>query len=256
MPLDSGLHAVVERYDAYGPLLAAFLANLLATFGDKGQLVVLVLASKYDAKKVFAGAVSAFAVWSAIEVTVGSWITHVVPGSLMTLLTGGLFLVFGLWTLYSAARDFHIVGEGSADGVAVTEGGYELGTVGRFAPDRILEASGAYGGLVVAFVFIAFAEFGDKTQLLTINLAATFPNAPLAVYVGVLSALALRTGIDTFVGARFEGWVPSRWLELVSSAVFVVFGLVVFGILPELAILVLLGLVVLGLVGRVAMSLR
>lgn len=57
---NAGLQAVIDRYTAYGPLLAAFLANTLATFGDKGQLVVVTLASRYDAKRTFLGAMGAF----------------------------------------------------------------------------------------------------------------------------------------------------------------------------------------------------
>lgn len=250
VPLDAGLEAVIDRYAGYGPLLAAFLANLLATFGDKGQLVVFMLASRYDAKKVFAGAMAAFSLWSAVEVLVGAWITRVIPGDLMTYLTGGLFVAFGLWTLVSAVREFRARRHGSTGQVAVTEGGLDVGLSARLMPDRLQRGFGEYGGLLTSFVFIMFAEFGDKTQLLTINLAATFPDAPVAVFVGVVAALALRTGIDAVIGERFERWVPTRWVELVAAAVFVAFGLVVLGYLPPVVILALLAVIlVLGLSG-------
>lgn len=234
------LDAVVGQYAGYGPLAAAFLANLLATFGDKGQLVVFVLASRYDPKQVFAGATAAFALWSAVEVLLGRYIVQVLPDPLIGSLTGGLFLVFGVWTLVAAGRHIREARYGSAAPSfdEVTPGAGPL-------PDRLVDALGSRGGVLTSFVLILFAEFGDKTQALTINLAATFPHAPVAVFVGVMAALALRTGVDAWIGERFERWVPTRYVELVAAAVFLAFGLVLLGYLPEVTLLVPLGVVLL-----------
>lgn len=248
--LQSGLDAVVQRYAGRGPLVAAFLANMLATFGDKGQLVVVTLASRYDAKKVFLGAMGAFTLWSALEVLLGQYVVSVLPGSTVTLLTGGLFIVFGIWTLYGALSAFR-----AADGVSTAPfsgSPLDVGLSGRLIPDSVLARLGRHGGVLTAFVFILFAEFGDKTQLLTINLAATFPDAPVAVFVGVLAALGLRTGVDALIGERVERVVPTKYIELGAATVFLAFGLVVLGLAPESFLLgVLATLLVLGLAGLV-----
>ncbi|GKZ12173.1 TMEM165/GDT1 family protein [Haladaptatus sp. T7] len=224
-PLATGLQQVIQRYDGYGPLAAAFLANLLATFGDKGQLVVVTLASRYDAKKVFVGAMAAFTLWSTIEIVFGHVIVTVLPGAAITVLTGGLFVLFGLWTLRSAIVTF---GKESDDRPLLTGGGMDVGMSGTLLPDGLLTRMGAYGGVLTTFVFILFAEFGDKTQLLTINLSTTFPNSPLSVFVGVVAALGLRTGLDAFIGERFERVLPTKWLELLAAVVFLAFGALVF----------------------------
>jgi putative Ca2+/H+ antiporter (TMEM165/GDT1 family) len=251
LPLQSGLDAVVSRYAGHGPLLAAFLANLLATFGDKGQLVVVTLASRYDAKRVFAGSMAAFGLWSAVEVVFGQWITRTVPEGVMTLLTGGLFVVFGVWTAYSAYRHFRM-GEKLNPEHLATGGGLDVGTTGRLIPESVLVRVGEYGGVLTSFVFILFAEFGDKTQLLTINLAATFPDAPLAVFVGVVAALGLRTGVDAVIGEQAERLLPTRWIEAGAAVVFVAFGLTVLGVVPQSGLLAVLGALVLaGVAGLV-----
>lgn len=224
-PLATGLQHIIRRYDGYGPLAAAFLANLLATFGDKGQLVVVTLATRYDAKKVFFGALTAFSLWSVIEVTFGRLIVTILPGTVITILTGGLFVLFGLWTLRNAATKFT---EESSDTPLVTGGGMDVGVSGRLLPDGVLTRMGAYGGVLTTFVFIMFAEFGDKTQLLTINLSTTFPESPVSIFVGVVAALALRTGVDALIGERFERALPTKWLELVAAFVFLAFGALVF----------------------------
>ena len=240
--LQGGLDAVVSRYAAFGPLAASFLANTLATFGDKGQLVVVTLATRYDAKRVFAGAVAAFAAWSALEVALGGWIHAALPAGTIALLTGALFVLFAVWMLASAVRDVRADGTGDP---LVTSGGLDVGLTGRLLPDRIYRQFGAHGGLFTAFVFIGFAEFGDKTQLLTINLAATFPDAPLSVFAGVLAALVLRTGVDAVIGDRINDYLPTERIELGAGAVFLAFGLTVLGVLPQAALLAVVGAVAL-----------
>lgn len=248
--LQSGLDAVIQHYSGHGPLATAFLANLLATFGDKGQLVVVTLASRYDPKKVFLGAMGAFGLWSAVEVLLGQYVVSVLPGDVVTLLTGGLFILFGLWTLYSALSSFRTTG--GVTTLPFSGTALDVGLSGRIIPDSVLARLGRHGGTLAAFLFVLFAEFGDKTQLLTINLAATFPDAPVAVFIGVVGALALRTGVDAVIGERVERVVPTRYIELGASTVFLAFGLVVLGLAPESFLLgVLAALVVLGVVGAI-----
>jgi len=237
--LATGLDAVVEQYRGHGPLLTAFLANLLATFGDKGQLVVITLAARYDAKRVFAGSMAAFGVWSALEVVFGAWVVARLPGDLITLVTGGLFVFFGVWTYVGVARRVRSDSRGPE---------VEAGMV----DNRLARAVSARGGLVTSFVFIAVAEFGDKTQLLTINLAATFPDAPLAVFVGVVAALGLRTGIDAVLGAEFERRVPTAYLEAIAAGVFLAFGARILGPMTPLPTLPLWGLLVVPALSAVA----
>lgn len=246
LPLQSGLDAVVSRYAGHGPLAAAFLANLLATFGDKGQLVVITLATRYDVKKVFVGAMGAFSLWSALEVAFGQYVVSVLPAGAVTLITGGLFVAFGVWTARSAFR-------GLRDGEpapAMTNGtGLDVGLSGWLVPDALLLRAGRYGGLLTGFLFVLFAEFGDKTQLLTINLAATFPDAPLSVFGGVLAALALRTGIDAVVGGKVEAVLPTPYIEAGAAAVFLAFGAVVLGAPTAVLYAAIAALVVAGAVG-------
>lgn len=225
--LASGLDAVVNRYDTYGPLAASFLANILATFGDKGQLVVLALAARYDAKRVFLGAMGAFAAWSALEVAFGAWIVTVLPDGVMALITGGLFVAFGVLTFREALHQLRItrlpwpIGPRPAD----TDGGYDV------LSERVRTLIAGHGAVVASFLAIAVAEFGDKTQALTIALAAHFPESRLFVFVGVVAALGVRTGIDAFIGDRLEHRLPTGSIELAAAIVFLAFGLAAFGVI-------------------------
>ena len=246
-----GMTEVVGRYEVYGPLVASFLSNLLATFGDKGQLVVVVLASRYDPKRVFLGAMAAFGLWSGLEVIFGAWITRVLPANTMTVLTGSLFVAFGIWTFVSVVRQ--APGSTTLEAIAGDSQSDDIDHVipeSRFLQEELRKLS-EHGPVVTSFLFILLAEFGDKTQLLTINLAATFPESPVLVFVGVMAALGLRTGIDALIGGRARSYLPSRLIQVVAAVVFVAFGLTIFGIISSSA---LLGIVAISVLTAVAGS--
>ena len=261
--MGGGLESTIGQYADHGPIVASFLANLLATFGDKGQLVVITLAARYDAKRVFVGAMAAFGLWSALEVAFGAYVTAILPPGAMTVITGGLFLAFGLLTLRNALP-----------GAATTQLPWPVGTRtgsrdsrrsepepgpnpellrdgGSSVPAVAARYSTRYGAVVTSFLFVVFAEFGDKTQALTIALAGTFPDAPLSVFVGVVAALGLRTGVDALIGERIERYIPTSSVEVAAGIVFLAFGLTIFGLLSERMLVGVVVLVVLGLVVRV-----
>ena len=73
------------------------------------------------------------------------------------------------------------------------------------------------------FLLIALAEFGDKSQLVCMTLAARHRGLP--VVVGAVSAFALLNLLAVLFGAAVAAWLPS-WLVAAAVAVlFAVFGL-------------------------------
>ena len=239
---------IIDQYESYGPLVGAFLANTLATFGDKGQLVVLALAARYDAKKVFVGAMGAFAAWSALEVALGAWITSVLPAGVMALVTGGLFVGFGLLTFREAFQQLRVTQLPWPLGPRPTntDGGRDV------LSERVQRVTAGRGAVVASFLAIGVAEFGDKTQALTIALAAHFPESRVLVFVGVVAALALRTGVDAYIGEHLEDRLPTGAIELAAGIVFLAFGLVAFGVVGELGLVaaILLAFAVAGVVAH------
>jgi len=211
----------VDHFSGYGPALTALVTNFLATFGDKGQLAVITLATVYDARRIFLGAVTAFAAWNAVEVAFGAALVGAVPPGALEWATGGLFLLFGAWTGYEAYAHYVRGEPGDREGAFVRE----------LLPGSVHGRIAGSGAFVVALVTIAVAEFGDKTQLLTINLAAAFPGAPLSVFLGAWCGLAIRTGLDAFVGETAESYLPTGFIQGAATMVFVGVGLFEWGVL-------------------------
>jgi putative Ca2+/H+ antiporter (TMEM165/GDT1 family) len=66
-------------------------------------------------------------------------------------------------------------------------------------------------------------ELGDKTQLAVIALAAE-SEFPLMVFVGVMLAFTLVTGLGATVGATLTKFVPLKYIQLASGIVFTLLG--------------------------------
>jgi putative Ca2+/H+ antiporter (TMEM165/GDT1 family) len=78
--------------------------------------------------------------------------------------------------------------------------------------------------LVASFVLVVVAELGDKTQFAVIVLSAEY-ELPLLVYLGVMLALALITGLGVTVGAALTKFVPLKYIQLGSGIIFILFGI-------------------------------
>jgi putative Ca2+/H+ antiporter (TMEM165/GDT1 family) len=174
---------------------AAFILVVLAEMGDKTQFVAMTFAAKYNPYKVlfaiFLGTIANF----AIVIVIGQLLTEVVPIDAISLVASLAFIAFGVWTVREEKTE---------------EGPMKLSRFG-----------------VVATVGIAFfvAEFGDKTQLATLSLAAQY-HSPISVLVGATLAMLVADGIGIVIGVVLCRRIPQRKLKMLSATIFVLFGLV------------------------------
>jgi putative Ca2+/H+ antiporter (TMEM165/GDT1 family) len=187
--------------------LAAFVASfvliVLAEMGDKTQFLAMSFATRYNAYKVLFAVFLATMANFAITVAIGQLLTTIIPIDVISLAASLSFIGFALWTL----RDEKPKSEDKK--------------VSRFG--------------VVGTVFIAFfiAEFGDKTQLTTISLAAQYQNA-VSVLIGATLGMLLADGIGIIAGVVLGKHIPQRTIKWVSATIFLIFGLVgVYEVLPS-----------------------
>ncbi len=176
------------------PLLTTFSLIALAEFGDKTQLTVIALSAGYDRLRVFAGVILAFALVTGLGVLLGDVLLQIVPHYFIKTIAGALFVVFGLWTLFSKES-------------CETE-----------------EASPLCNPLLSTFSMIALAEMGDKTQLSAITLAAKY-DSPYLVFLGAVLALALISLLGILVGKKLCETVPLSKIRIGAGAMFILFGL-------------------------------
>jgi putative Ca2+/H+ antiporter (TMEM165/GDT1 family) len=81
----------------------------------------------------------------------------------------------------------------------------------------------------VTFGTIFLAEFGDKTQLAALTMAAE-TRLPLTVFLGASLALALVTLLGVVFGSLMSQWLPQSLLKKIAGASFILIGsLVLWG---------------------------
>ena len=136
----------------------AFLLIFLTELGDKTQLAVITLSSKYGWRSVISGAMLAFALIDGLSILAGKSISEVIPSFWIQITGGILFIAFGLYLLLR-----------------------------KEAKNERLKIPGKTSGFVSALIFVSLTELGDKTQLAVIVLAAEYAETIL-IFLGVISA--------------------------------------------------------------------
>ncbi len=155
-------------------MVVAFTAQLAVLPGEKVQFIIAGLSTRYNPWVVVSAAGSAFAGWTALEIWFGSALKGALPQVYLDAFTAALFLVFAVLLVRSAPDR----GESPAetDGGMMGTGDLDVSVFGREVPD-------ALGGFLPIFVMMVTGEFGDKTQLVTIGLAAQYGATP-AIWAG------------------------------------------------------------------------
>jgi len=174
------------------PVVSAFLLIFVGEFGDKTQLTVISLSCSCKAKHVFLGALLAFLVVDGVSAFLGGPLLGLLPVSLVRVVAGAVFIFFGILPL--------------------------LPRNGKESNAQKTRSFTMFG----CFSMVALMELGDKTQLITMTLAAQ--NPPILVFAGAMLAFGLLTGVAVLVGAKLGSRIPTKWLKIGTSVLFIVLG--------------------------------
>lgn len=197
--------------------VTAFTLQLLALPGEKGQLVIAGLATTYNPYLVVAGAATAFGGWTFLEILLGEALRGALPVFYLDVATAGLFVLFSVWILYDGA----ILSEGVSDtesggtdfrDAATTDGGVSGGA----------SVTSSWEGYVSSFSAMAVAEFGDKTQLITIGLAASYGAHP-SIWFGEMAAIVPVSTLTAVTFARTTHYLNLTWIRYGAAGMFLLF---------------------------------
>jgi putative Ca2+/H+ antiporter (TMEM165/GDT1 family) len=193
----------------FGPLemegLVAFGTALgliaLLELGDKTQMLTISLAARRPWAPVLGGAATGLIAATAIGAAIGGVMAVTLTAGLPLIrVAGGLaFLALGAWMIIQAIRQHRRPTEPEP-----------LMTTHRNA---FLETAG--------LLFVA--EFGDKTQLAVVILAASYA-APVSVFLGASLAVTVIAVTSVIIGTSLARFLTQRWLGLVSSGLFLAAG--------------------------------
>lgn len=173
----------------------------LLEIGDKTQLITISLATRLPWARVLAGAAVGLTAATAIGAAIGGLLAATLSNWLTFIRVGGgiLFVAIGVWTVFAALRRH-----------------------GQIESPNVAPPSGR-GAFVESASFTFLAEFGDKTQVAVIILAATSA-APISVFAGASLAETLVAVTSVIIGVSLSRILTRRWLETLSTTLFIVAG--------------------------------
>ncbi|WP_255197164.1 TMEM165/GDT1 family protein [Halorarius litoreus] len=198
----------------------AFVAQLTVLPGEKVQFIIAGLSTRYHPGLVVAAAGSAFAGWTALEVLVGNALQRALPGRYLDVFTGALFLLFAV-LLWRSAPTASTAGAATDGGVVQQSAPEEMSVTLPFT-DR--EVPTVAGGFLPIFALMAAGEFGDKTQLVTIGLAAQYAHGT-AIWAGEMAAIIPVSLLNALFFFRFSHRFDRRTAHLAGAVLFTLFGL-------------------------------
>ncbi|MFH0816968.1 MAG: TMEM165/GDT1 family protein [Methanobacteriota archaeon] len=167
----------------------AFAMIFLFEMGDKTQLMTISFAAKYPRWLVFWAVYSAMALLTLMAVAIGGVITRYVPIHLIQVVSGIVFILFGVWGLWKMNE------EGDGDG----------------------EERDGRKPFAMIFTMLVLAELGDKTQLATITLASSYDWLPVALggLLGFAAVVALGVALGEVIARKVK-----REYVVIGAAVF------------------------------------
>jgi Ca2+/H+ antiporter, TMEM165/GDT1 family len=178
------------------PFLVSASVVALAEIGDKTQLLSLVLATRYRNPLPI-----------VLGVLVATLANHAGAGGIGTLLADWLSPTIMNWAVVAS---------------------FVLMAAWILVPDKLDEgeiampkkAMGVFGTTVFAFFL---AEMGDKTQVVTMALAAQYRDF-FAVVGGTTVGMMLANVPVIYLGSRFANRLHPKTVHVVASIIFVVLG--------------------------------
>jgi Ca2+/H+ antiporter, TMEM165/GDT1 family len=185
------------------------LAVIAITFGaifvvelpDKTFIAALVLSTRYKPLAVWIGVGLAFMVQTLVAVSVGAIVTELVPERVIRLVTLTIFLV-GAVVLFRTAP--------SAE---AEEKEQEEEYTAVAAQERT-----GLRAVAASFVVLFAAEWGDLSQILTINFVAHFDDH-VDVFLGAWGALLTVSGLAVLMGRVLLRYMKLSLLHYIGAAV-------------------------------------
>jgi putative Ca2+/H+ antiporter (TMEM165/GDT1 family) len=173
--------------------LIAFLAAAIAEMGDRTQILMLVLSAKYRKPwPILAGAFIAILANHLIAGVIGVWLGQYLSPFALNVAVGVSMLTMAAWALI---------------------------------PEKVNHETKASGrGAFVTTLFAIFVtEFGDKTQIATVALAAGYSNL-FAIVIGTSAGMLAADLPVVFLGNAFAAQLPLKAIRCIAFGLFAALG--------------------------------
>lgn len=177
--------------------MKVLFTQFIAEMGDKTQLMLVALTSKFKLKDILIGTGVAILVLNGLAVLAGGLVSTLIPTWLIRLIAGAAFLFFAATTLKGDDEEEEDVKDGKI----------------KFAPLSV-------------FCTFFVAELGDKTQLTAITFGANEGlSAAVVVWLACSLGLFAADVIGLLIGYLLKSKAPEGILNTVAFFIFSIFGI-------------------------------
>ena len=177
--------------------LQIMFTEFIAEMGDKTQLMLIALTSRFKLRDIIIGTAAAILVLNGLAVLLGGLISEVIPTWLIRLV---------------AAAAFHFIANTSLRGDNDEEEEAKEENVSRFAP-------------LTVFCTFFVAELGDKTQLTAITFGANEGmSAAVTVWLACSIGLFAADILGMLIGYLLKSKTPDGLLNTLAFFIFAIFG--------------------------------
>ncbi|MBR3249332.1 MAG: TMEM165/GDT1 family protein [Clostridia bacterium] len=193
--------------EALYPFFIAFTIIFLAELGDKTQLLVMSFASKSKIRNILLGVALGTLLSHGIAIIFGSKISYLQNKQtllILKIITNLTFLIIGILGFIPQKENSNE----SEKGI--------LKKLTTFSTNYIF---------IVALA-ITVGELGDKTFLASIGLGFEYPNYKLSLIAGAILGMVVSNFIAIAFGKFLESKISSKYIKIISSIVFIIFGIV------------------------------
>ncbi|CAF2066632.1 unnamed protein product [Rotaria magnacalcarata] len=234
----------------------AFIASIsviiVSELGDKTFFIAAIMAMRYSRLVIYCGAMGALGAMTILSALLGNIVTKFIPRIYTYYISSILFACFGIKML----RDGYLMSpeEGTeeyeeaqheVEQVDMTDD-LESGSAGSQQQPRLQSAAKQRSTVtkitsilrryvspifIQAFIMTFLAEWGDRSQLTTIILAAT--ENLLGVIVGGTIGHGLCTGLAVIGGRFIAQRISPKTVTIVGGIVFICFAMSAFFIRPD-----------------------
>jgi putative Ca2+/H+ antiporter (TMEM165/GDT1 family) len=193
--------------------IEAFLSALglifLAELGDKTQLMVVTIAAQKGTPfRIGVASSLGISLVAIIGIIIGFFFSIFISPFWIKIVGAIIFLAFGIYTLIK---------------LKINEKKQEIEEKPLVDPEKIGKENRKI--FLLAFFNVFVMEFGDKTQIMTITLTATY-FAPVEVGLGAILALSSLCFIGAYLGGLISKKLPQKWIDLGAAIFFIVMGII------------------------------
>ena len=173
-------------------ILVSTLVVATAEFGDKTQLLAILLAARFRAPvPIILGILGATLVNHALAAFFGWYAGDFLSGDALRWVLAVSFLAMAIWTLQADRLD---------------------------KPPAMFDRFGAFAATLIAFFII---EMGDKTQIATIALAARYQSVVI-VTIGTTLGMMIANIPAVYLGEIAARRLPLNWMRRIAAGIFFV----------------------------------